>query len=954
MEKKALYVTLRTVKRIIISCLIAISAAGCGREDAANEVPTEKAAVGDVRVEVSGRGELRALASHIVRMPNLQGGWRRMQIMRLVKEGTFVKPGDRLFKVDTNEMEEKLKRLITEARSKHADFLNAQKVMELERQRLDSTVSKLDERFRARCIDLNLLLMDPGTIKALTARTAYELAKMNAVHALDAYKPAKELASMGFVSGADLEKRKLELDRARAAEILSELNYEQVMTGSEPIEIEQARVAVISALNSLQQAESNRALRMLKQRMTVENARWEWLRKQRNVERIQESLKKSDVKSETQGVVVYEMVYVGRGKREKVKNGQSVHRRARILRVDDTSKLVMRAEIEESEILKVRKGMRARVYIDALPGRSFTGTVTEIARISHDRGEGNNSATIWNRRESSGTRVFDVDILLDQIGDELKPGLNGSATIIADTLESVLSVPIESVFREGDNDLVHVKVPSGWEDRVVSVSQRTLDRAVISGGLDEGEEVATADPYGMAGTNGVGKGGLEIVRQMTVERTTLPLVITETGKLRPRDYVMIKAPISGEITHLAEEGARVKKGDVILKIDDSAAREELVGASIGLKSALAQLEYARLEKEHTRRTYERDSQQLKAELHLAQAGLRDLIERPTDEEKRIAEVELEYDRIEMEGARRSFERTKALATKGLVSGVSLSEARLKKEQAEASYEKTKVEYELLLKGALEDEIEVQRQKVRKAEIALNECLANLPIQVNLKRTAKVVDQLYVDRVKADIERHQRLVDSATVTAPTDGTVIYRVRWERPEEGLQVWGGDGLIELTDMTRMVATTRTHEVDLRRVRIGQKALIRLEAMPDRTFHGRVVSIAGLATDKSEGSGGILERQSTGVMVFNVTVEIEEKDPNLRPGFTASIDLITDELPDKLTVPLSFLQRHNGGTAVYVKSNGALELRTVKTGRQGSRRIAIEEGLREGEVVCMVRRSQ
>ena len=70
-----------------LACALALLAAACGQKPQSTaDAPTEKATVGDLRVEITGRGELRALVSHEVRIPMLRGRWHRLKVTNLIKE----------------------------------------------------------------------------------------------------------------------------------------------------------------------------------------------------------------------------------------------------------------------------------------------------------------------------------------------------------------------------------------------------------------------------------------------------------------------------------------------------------------------------------------------------------------------------------------------------------------------------------------------------------------------------------------------------------------------------------------------------------------------------------------------------------------------------------------------------------------------------------------------------
>ena len=155
-------------------------------------------------------------------------------------------------------------------------------------------------------------------------------------------------------------------------------------------------------------------------------------------------------------------------------------------------------------------------------------------------------------------------------------------------------------------------------------------------------------------------------------------------------------------------------------------------------------------------------------------------------------------------------------------------------------------------------------------------------------------------------------------------------------------------------MAVETRVNDVDFSRIGIGQKTNIRLEAFPDREFHGKVTTVAGIAKDRSDRRQGMLKRSVSGVMIFDLVVEIDEEDPRLRPTMTATVDIIVDELSDAISLPYRAIMEQEDRKFVYVQEDGKTVERDIETGLAGASRIVVTEGLNEGEVVVVSKRKR
>lgn len=176
-----------------------------------------------------------------------------------------------------------------------------------------------------------------------------------------------------------------------------------------------------------------------------------------------------------------------------------------------------------------------------------------------------------------------------------------------------------------------------------------------------------------------------------------------------------------------------------------------------------------------------------------------------------------------------------------------------------------------------------------------------------------------DAVKAaerSVESAQAAVDQAvakaaerTVTSPLSGNVVAM----NAQVGASALGSGsgsdsgagGLMQIADLSKMKVTIQVSEKDIARVAAGQAATVTFPAFPDISLSGTVQNIASIAT----GSGGGTYMDGSSV-TFAVDVLISEPDPRLKPGMTASVNLITEQLDNVVMVPTMALQTDDGAS--------------------------------------------
>ncbi|MFC1606707.1 efflux RND transporter periplasmic adaptor subunit [Candidatus Latescibacterota bacterium] len=187
------------------------------------------------------------------------------------------------------------------------------------------------------------------------------------------------------------------------------------------------------------------------------------------------------VKAPKDGLVVLQEIYNwSTQSRDKVKVGDTPHRGMPLASIPDLSIMLAKTQVNEVDISRVEAGQQVVITLDALPGPSFYGVITNIA-------------TLARRDEGSDVKVFDVEVTIDGQDKRLKPGMTAQCTLITGRIPDQLYVPLDSVFEHEDTTVVYVK-NGGFEQRVVTVGKKNNDYIIIEDGLDAGEEVALRDP----------------------------------------------------------------------------------------------------------------------------------------------------------------------------------------------------------------------------------------------------------------------------------------------------------------------------------------------------------------------------------------------------------------------------------------------------------------------------
>jgi HlyD family secretion protein len=223
-----------------------------------------------------------------------------------------------------------------------------------------------------------------------------------------------------------------------------------------------------------------------------------------------------------------------------------------------------------------------------------------------------------------------------------------------------------------------------------------------------------------------------------------------------------------------------------------------------------------------------------------------------------ARMAVEQGRANLELARQNLKRQEDLWKEGLTTRESLERA-----QNDVAVREGDVK-------AREQDIETNEQRIRQEEASLSTTRYNL--------------------------------NQVIITAPMDGLITRRSieEGETAVLGTMNNAGSVLLTIADMSVLEAELEVDETEIPAVTLGQPARVTIDAVPNRTFHGRVTEIGNSPVQNTSSTQSAGQRQAT---TFKVVVTLEEEVPDVRPGFTCTAEITTAERGDVVSVPIQAL---------------------------------------------------
>jgi len=305
----------------------------------------------------------------------------------------------------------------------------------------------------------------------------------------------------------------------------------------------------------------------------------------------------------------------------------------------------------------------------------------------------------------------------------------------------------------------------------------------------------------------------------------------------------------------------------------------------------------------------------------------------------------------------------------------LQQKRSELKQAEAEIEQARATAKLQEEQDLTD-LEKARYDVQRAklEVSKAEILSRIDGEKNkllladAEQHSKELDEkLASDRSKAaaDIDGKKQKSEKArrdaqvaeqdiaalTLHAPVEGIVTILPNWRASgwssdnappfKEGDRAWQGARIAEFPDISTLRVNGRVEEADRGRVKEGQPATVRIDAVPDKEFQAHVVEISALA--KLDFSGWPFPRN------FDVSVQVDQPDARVRPGMSATARVAVEKLPSCILIPPEAAFQKSGKTVAYVLNGSAFEEREVLVTKRSESQAAVARGLKPGERVAL-----
>jgi HlyD family secretion protein len=416
------------------------------------------------------------------------------------------------------------------------------------------------------------------------------------------------------------------------------------------------------------------------------------------------------------------------------------------------------------------------------------------------------------------------------------------------------------------------------------------------------------------------KKNLVAVQTGQVVRQDLASVVTASGEIKPKNYINIGANAQGQITDLlVKEGDRVRKGQLLAKIEDVQPEADVQAQRAALSSAEAQ------------------STASEAAVKAADEGINTL------------KAAYDHDQADLARMKADYERSQQLFNEKL--------------GAKQDYEMKKYTYDAQVAGLRESQARITQAQAQREQTAAQLAAA----------------QRQIAQAKANLVRFDDILKKHNAYAPLDGVVTnlpMRVG-ESVVMGIQNSEGSTIMTIADMSVITAEVKVDETDIVNIHLGQTADITIDAIPNKTYKGHVTEIGNTAILRSTGVAASQSAiSSQEAKDFKVVIAMDNPPDEVRPGLSCTGKITTATRQNALTIPIQALTVRQKGDldpqpapgapvvvkkytpaeekarkvevqGVFVVANGKAVFHKVETGITGATDIEVLTGLNENDTI-------
>ena len=431
-------------------------------------------------IRVNTVGVLDAARSHTV-SSSIRGD--RGKIIFLVPDGSPVKAGDLLVRMDPSPFEEEVRQLSAEVSGLEAATESARQALEWEKNQVVREVRTAEYDLKVARLERRRLEDGDGPLQLAKYHEEFQKVREEYDRHVSYTRALEKISREGYTGTAELKlarKKILELEQKKTSAEKKFISYRDHVL---PTLREKAIATVENREAVLEQIRKGGGYKVAKAVAALRETEGRWGSARSSLAQMQAELERTSIRAPFPGIaILFEAFREGRKRKPRV--GDRVWQNQPLLYLPDISSMVVKTQIREVDLYKIRHGQACSVRVDAYPDQVFQGEVTFVGVLAAERVD-----------SGMGGKYFQLTVTLKKNDPRLRPGMTSRVSILAGQIKNAFSVPIQAIFDEAGKKYCYRIDGEKMKKVPVVLGAQNEDLAEIRSGLAHGDRVSLVRPH---------------------------------------------------------------------------------------------------------------------------------------------------------------------------------------------------------------------------------------------------------------------------------------------------------------------------------------------------------------------------------------------------------------------------------------------------------------------------
>ena len=468
---------------VVLTMLVGISlGVRRARSNGANDVPLYTVTRGPITISMTESGAIQSREKEIVRN-QVEG---RSTVIWVCEEGKMVTTNDLLIELDASRFTTQRSEQQIVVENAEAALLQSHEKLAIVSNEADSAVQAAEMKFKF--ANLDRTKYDQGEYPAARQQAEADLtmAREEQKRAADKLDWSRKLERDGFITRSEMEADELELTRRQLTVASTQSKLDVLNRFEYPQKKEQLVSDVYQAEMTLKRERRKAAANLIQAESEERAKQSEFERQKTRMEKVEFQIAHCRIYAPTNGMAVYASTVRAsrRGGGDPLQAGQDIWEHQELIYIPASGDMVATVKFQEASLTKLRKGLPARIRVDALPNSLFHGRLSKIGVMP-------DSANAWMNPD---LKLYECEFEIDDEIDTLRPGMSCQDEVLVAEYEDAVFVPVQCVVQVRDVPTLFVATALGTQQRAVDLGLDNNRMVRVLKGVQPGETVLLAPP----------------------------------------------------------------------------------------------------------------------------------------------------------------------------------------------------------------------------------------------------------------------------------------------------------------------------------------------------------------------------------------------------------------------------------------------------------------------------